>query len=444
MSDASDETVTIAAAGDAMVTKRLTRNTDEGFQELRRIVTDADASIVNLEAPLHDFESAPVAGPLAHFWSPVWAADELASMGFNLFAAANNHIGDYGHSGMTTTIKALERRDIPYAGLGRTRAAARAPTYVETPAGRLALVAATTTFVPGTEAAHQRRDVRGRPGVAPLRLRPRYSVTDEHLEALRELSDALGIDESIDNRGGYVDCTADDETVPLLDVDAGAAGRTLRFERGDENRIDYEPHPDDLSEIRRGIETANRNADRVLVSVHRHEGANGRYNDESVPPVLETFARDCIDAGTDAILCHGPHRVRGIELYEGAPIFYSLGNFALQYHATPSFPAETYEELGLEQDDAPVDVQRALGSPVEDDVEKEGIVPVCSFDDGGLREIRLHPIELGVDRDVADHGTPLLAEGAVATNLLERLSTLSETYGTEIRTEEGIGIVESQ
>ena len=444
MADASDETVTIAAAGDAMVTKRLTRNADEGVQELRRIVTDADASIVNLEAPLHDFESAPVAGPLAHFRSPAWAADELASMGFDLFAAANNHIGDYGQSGMTTTIDALERRDLPYAGIGRNRAAARAPTYAETPAGRIALIAATTTFVPGTDAGQQRRDVRGRPGIAPMRLRPRYSVTDEHLEALRELHDALEMDDSIDDRGGYVDRVDDEETVPILNVDAGAAGRSLRFELGEENRIYYEPHPNDLAEIQTGIETANRNADAVIVSVHSHEGANGRYNDESVPPVLETFARDCIDAGTDVVLCHGPHRVRGIELYDSAPIFYSLGNFALQYHTVPFFPEETYEALGLDRHGSPIDVQEALGSPVENDVEKQGIVPVCTFDDGDLREIRLHPIELGVDRDVADHGTPTLAEGEIAADLLERLSTLSSAYGTDIRTHEEIGIIEPQ
>lgn len=440
----ADDVLTVAAAGDAMVTRRLTRIEEKGFRELRRVVTDADASVINLEGPLYEGEAAPTAGPLAHFRSPPRVADDLAWTGFDLFSAANNHIGDYGQSGMTETIDALERRDLPYAGIGRSRATARAPTSLETRAGRVALLAATTTFVPGTEAAHQRRDAPGRPGIAPLRMRPRYTVTDEHLEALRELRDALDMDDSIDDRGRYVDGAADAAAVSLLDLDDGPAGDTIEFQRGEENRITYEFHPDDLAEIRTEIETANRNADAVILSVHSHEGENGRYNDESVPPALERFARDCIDTGVDMFCCHGPHRVRGIELYDGAPIFYSLGNFALQYHAVPFFPTETYEALGLDRNGSPLDVQEALGSPVAGDVEKQGIVPVCSFDDGDLREIRLHPIELGVDRDVAHHGTPVVADGAVAADVLERLSTLSDAYGTDIRTQEGIGTVELQ
>jgi hypothetical protein len=34
-----------------------------------------------------------------------------------------------------------------------------------------------------------------------------------------------------------------------------------------------------------------------------------------------------VDAGADAVVGHGPHVLRGIELYRGRPIAYSLGNF---------------------------------------------------------------------------------------------------------------------
>lgn len=39
------------------------------------------------------------------------------------------------------------------------------------------------------------------------------------------------------------------------------------------------------------------------------------------------FARKMIDAGADAVVGHHPHVVQEIEVYDGAPIFYSLGNF---------------------------------------------------------------------------------------------------------------------
>lgn len=41
----------------------------------------------------------------------------------------------------------------------------------------------------------------------------------------------------------------------------------------------------------------------------------------------KSLARKLIDAGADVILGHHPHRLQGVELYKGRPIFYSLGNF---------------------------------------------------------------------------------------------------------------------
>jgi hypothetical protein len=42
---------------------------------------------------------------------------------------------------------------------------------------------------------------------------------------------------------------------------------------------------------------------------------------------LRRWARTVLDAGADAVVGHGPHVLRGVEFYQGKPIFYSLGNF---------------------------------------------------------------------------------------------------------------------
>jgi hypothetical protein len=42
---------------------------------------------------------------------------------------------------------------------------------------------------------------------------------------------------------------------------------------------------------------------------------------------LRRWARAVVEAGADAVVGHGPHVLRGIELYRGRPIAYSLGNF---------------------------------------------------------------------------------------------------------------------
>lgn len=43
------------------------------------------------------------------------------------------------------------------------------------------------------------------------------------------------------------------------------------------------------------------------------------------------FSRSMVDAGADLVLGHGPHVVRGMELYKDRLIAYSLGNFATYY-----------------------------------------------------------------------------------------------------------------
>jgi hypothetical protein len=43
---------------------------------------------------------------------------------------------------------------------------------------------------------------------------------------------------------------------------------------------------------------------------------------------LPLFAHTVIDAGADLVLGHGPHVLRGMEIYKDRLIDYSLGNFA--------------------------------------------------------------------------------------------------------------------
>jgi hypothetical protein len=76
--------------------------------------------------------------------------------------------------------------------------------------------------------------------------------------------------------------------------------------------------------------------DVVLVSFHG--GAEGSRRTH-VPDKMEifygekrghlrVFARAVIDAGADMVIGHGPHVLRGMEVYKGRLIAYSLGNFA--------------------------------------------------------------------------------------------------------------------
>ena len=59
-------------------------------------------------------------------------------------------------------------------------------------------------------------------------------------------------------------------------------------------------------------------------------------------PLPETVARyrDFIDWGADGVIASHPHCPQGWEVYEGKPIFYSLGNFFFNSKSIPSYQAD--------------------------------------------------------------------------------------------------------
>lgn len=75
--------------------------------------------------------------------------------------------------------------------------------------------------------------------------------------------------------------------------------------------------------------------DIVIVSFHAGaEGASARHTPRKDEVFLGfnrgnvyKFAHQCIDAGADLILGHGPHVTRAVELYKNKFISYSMGNF---------------------------------------------------------------------------------------------------------------------
>ena len=442
---------TLAAAGDAIITRRLSRTADDDTEALLDRVRDADVGFVNLEVLLHDYEGYPNANSGGTYMrAPPWAADELTRAGFDVFAAANNHIGDYSHGGMEATMRELEARDIPYAGLGRTLGEAREPAYAETPGGRVGVVACCSTVTPGSEAGMQRPDMRGRPGLSPLSLSTRYEVPGDVLERTTELAENLGLEGIKRDREafGFPVPGEDDEGFTLLNV---GDGKNMNFVEADEYAVVQEPNEEDAEEIFRQIDAADRQSDIVVASVHAHEGAGGAKNDETIPEWLEEFARSCVDAGADVFVGHGPHVLRGIEVYDGAPIFYSLGNFMMENETVTRLPAEIYDRYDLDPiDSLPADLfdERVFDEDGErigflsDGAFWETVVPLCRFDEDGLVRADLYPADLGLGKPRAKRGYPRLADEETGEEILRELADLSAPYGTDIEIEGGVGTIE--
>jgi hypothetical protein len=80
---------------------------------------------------------------------------------------------------------------------------------------------------------------------------------------------------------------------------------------------------------------ADKRADIVVVSFHGGAEGTGAQNVPKRTEIyagerrgdLPAFAHAVIDAGADLVLGHGPHVMRGMEIYKDRLINYSLGNF---------------------------------------------------------------------------------------------------------------------
>ena len=78
---------------------------------------------------------------------------------------------------------------------------------------------------------------------------------------------------------------------------------------------------EDLEENYKWMRDATKMADWTIFSFHNH----GASNSPELPSShTRTLAKGLIDNGADIFIGHGPHRDRGIEIYNGKPIFYSF------------------------------------------------------------------------------------------------------------------------
>src|ERR1019366_8164316 len=116
---------------------------------------------------------------------------DLERVGFNLFSAANNHSVDFGIQGLLDTIHVFKQAGAVYAGIGENLAEARAPAYLSTPHGRVALIACAATFIELSPAGQARPAMRGRPGLSPLRHKTVFRVDAATFEALTKMSQEL-------------------------------------------------------------------------------------------------------------------------------------------------------------------------------------------------------------------------------------------------------------
>lgn len=353
--------------------------------------------------------------------------DLLRAFGFDYYNTANNHTMDFSYEGMRLTNAALDRRGILHTGSGDSLAQASAPAFMDAPGGRVAFVSCTASCDDAARAGNPSRNIPARPGVSMLRHAQRLQVTPECLAVL----DAVAAETAINARF-------------LKSVKMGThnlAPEIHRFGRlecvaGDENKKVTSCHKGDLKRILDAVAQAREAAEIVAVNIHSHD-IRGE-TDDTADDYHEEFARACIDAGATAVVGTGTHQLKGVEVYRGRPIFYSLGNFMFKEEIMEFAPSDIFERYRVGIDTAPealYDIRTKNGTTglCLDPYNYRSVVPVLEFDEHrALAGVALTPVELNFDADERLKGFPRLAPEAVAQEIFERLRRLSAPYGTRL------------
>lgn len=441
----------IVLAGECMASRPFSACDDPEFLKVIDIMRGADLTMAHLEMNFGDPEE--IDWPSRNDWVASFmitegrVADDFRWAGVDMLSLAHNHSFDWGPSGILSTIGHCRRNGITHAGTGRDLEEARQPAYHETRKGRAALISVSTGNKNNEWAGQPKATMRGRPGVNPLRVKLTHQVDAEAAAQLRRIVDKLRI--------GYHRFDAVEGEIRLQFPEQASNRNVPLFTEGKEFKVISQCHPKDLEGNLRSVDEAAQLSDMVLVS-HHFAVADGARGDEPPAYVVE-FAHACIDAGADMYIGHGWHRTLGIEIYKGKPIFYGLGNFFAQSEFNGRVPADSYESWGHDPDRMPMHNPAAepLHPGLTGTTWWSTVLYELVMEDHKVKEIRLHPVNLGRNPAVSGEitrpvgsgshtktdGRPYMADAAAGKVILSRMQQMSAALGTTVEIESNVGII---
>lgn len=243
---------------------------------------------------------------------------------------------------MFATHKSFSDAGINPAGSGDSLASARAASFRTQDDVTIALVAAAECPLPASVAGagDDSKNTRPCPGLSVLRAPLTTLVTQDVFDAMKEVARAQG------------------QTIGDTDTSFELYGcqfpyATSRWRVADEPGLLWDINQSDREGILNSIEEALKTTPNVFFSFHAHESLTGNYDsqqplpfDATVPAsYIQNITRSAIEAGAAAVFVHGPHHVRGIELYQGEA--YLLQSWKLDVQSGAYHPGHTaYHRVG--------------------------------------------------------------------------------------------------
>ena len=444
----------VSLAGECMVSRPFAMHDEPESLGVWDLLKDADVTYGHLEMNFAEQEElkwpARGQGIGSFMMADPSVAQDLRWAGFDIMSTAHNHSFDFGAEGLLATKKHMKAAGVVTAGTGADLELASEPGYVEKKNGRVALVSTSSGNQHFMWASLAKGALRGRPGVNPLRLSFEFMVDPQTASELKAFAKKLNITRAPKHgREG---------SFGFLIPGAQQWGDPESFFEGDHCEIISQCNKRDLARNLRSIEEARCMADLVIVA-HHFSVSDGPRGD-TPPGFVQEFARAAIDGGADIYVGHGWHRTLGIEIYNGKPIIYGIGNFFAHSEFIQRVPYDSYDAWGHDVERLPT-LHPALhplhpGLDTPSDTWWSSCVLQAEMKAGKLSKLFLHPVEMGREstKDATqtrrtgkgDHplteGRPMLAKGEDAVRIVDRYRRLSEPYGTKIEIRDGVGVID--
>ena len=215
------------------------------------------------------------AGLTGHGCQPPEMAQIFTDCGYDAMTIANNHMYDFGPAPLLDTRALLLEKGIQVTGAGKDLDEARQPAIVECKGIKVGFLGYCSVIPHGGEAGPNKI------GIAPLRVKTYFEPRGPHAPT----------------------------------------------------RVLTEPDDRDMKMILDDITALRKRVDIVMVAFH--------WGIIWIPRIVADYqvkvAHACIDAGADLIMGHHAHVPKGIEMYKGKAIFYSLSNFCMTQTRGPNF-----------------------------------------------------------------------------------------------------------
>jgi poly-gamma-glutamate capsule biosynthesis protein CapA/YwtB (metallophosphatase superfamily) len=427
------EPFTLASVGDVIIVRPSSANKEPGLQAALDLLRNADVGFGNFESMIRDERT--FVGPLGGSMTGTKeVAGDLRKMGFTLMNRAGNHLMDSNQEGLFETMRLMDEAGLVYAGVGRNLNEARAPRFVETGKGRIGLVGMYSELAGQSRlaATYQLGITGGRPGLNGLQLNRAMTVAADQIAALKRVKESVYA-----NRTSVSNPVNAPGAEPANQVDLFGSVYMAGAKPGE---FTYSMNATDLGDNMKAIKNGKHYSDFMIATIHAHQGNTvlQPFLFEDAPPdFLIELAHQSIDNGADAFVGHGPHILRGIEIYKGKPIFYDLGEFFREWDWSCDCNFSPNGDLTQAENV----VRNLENRGVVEAINYESAVAVSRFDKGQLQEVRVYPIWGRHDGPLSKRGLPMPAPPEIAQRILQRLQKLSAALGTKMEIEGNTGII---